>query len=114
MVGERGDAIGPGLEQLDRACLGEGLLALGDDRAHAVAGDGVAHEDHVAVQARDAGAPVGEGVDGQLELLAALGARRRGGVHRPQRSSAEPLRGRQPSFFSIAPSTDLRLPWRRS
>ena len=44
-------------------------------RADAVAGHGALHEHDVAVQARDAGAAVGERLDGQLELVAVARAR---------------------------------------
>ena len=75
MVGERGDPLGTRLEHLERAGVGVGALALVDERAYTVAGDGAGDEHDVAVlaEARDALAPVGERVDGQLELLAALG-----------------------------------------
>ena len=73
MVGHRRDPVGAGLEDLHRARLGVGPLALADDRAHAVAGNGAGDEHHVAVDARHAGAAEGERVDRQLELVAALG-----------------------------------------
>ena len=83
MVGDGRDAIGRGLEDLDRARLGVGALGLADDRAHAVARHGAGDEHDVAVAAGDAVAAVGERVDGELELIAARGAGRgcRGGGH---------------------------------
>ncbi len=75
VVGERGDPLGARLEHLQRAGVSVGALALVHERTHAVAGDGAGDEHHVTVlaQARHALAAVGERVDGQLELLAALG-----------------------------------------
>ena len=65
MVGERGDPLGPGLEHLERARVGVGALALVDERADTVAGDGAGDEHDVAAvpEARDALAAVGERVD---------------------------------------------------
>ena len=79
MVGDLGDPVGRGLEHLGRARLGVRALALRDDGADAVAGDAAAHEDDVAVQPCDAVAAVGEVVDAEVQLGAALGARRGGG-----------------------------------
>ena len=79
MVGDRRDPLGARLEDLDRARLGVGALALRDDRADAVARDRVADEHDVAVEPRDARAAVGERVDAQVELVAARGAGRGGG-----------------------------------
>ncbi len=91
VIRERGDPLGAGVQHLERAGVGVVALALVDHRAHAVAGDGARDEHHVAAlaQARDALAPVGERIDRQLELLAALGpgsarggrTRVAGGVH---------------------------------
>ncbi len=55
--------------------MGVVALALVHHGAHAVAGDGAGDEHHVAVlaQPRHALAAVGERVDRQLQLLAALG-----------------------------------------
>ncbi len=75
VVGDGRDPVGRRLEDLDRARLGVRALGLADDGAHAVAGQRAGDEDDVAVQPRDAVAPVGEGVDGQLELGAAGRAR---------------------------------------
>ena len=89
MVGGGRDALGRGLEQLDDAGVAVGALGLEHARPHAVAGDRALDEDDVAVGARDAGAPEGEGVDGQLELVAGAGtgaSRLLGGRgHRPPR-----------------------------
>ena len=74
VVGDLRDAVRRGLEDLDRAGLGVGLLGLADDGAQAVAGHPARHEDDVAVTARDAVAAVGERIDGELELVAAAGA----------------------------------------
>ena len=80
VVGERLDALGGRLEDLDGAGLGVGALGLADDGADAVAGHGAGDEDDVAVlTAGDAVAAVGEAVDGELELGAAVGAVRAGG-----------------------------------
>ena len=79
VVGERRDALGARLEHLERARLGVGALALRDDRAHEVAGDRAGDEDDVALEAGDAVAAVGERVDAQVELGAALGAGEGGG-----------------------------------
>ena len=70
---------GEGSSTSVRARLGVRALALRDDGADAVAGDAAAHEDDVAVQPRDAVAAVGEVVDAEVQLGAALGARRGGG-----------------------------------
>jgi hypothetical protein len=75
VVGDGLDAVGRGLEDGERAGLGVGALALGDDRAHAVARDGAGNEDDVAVVACDAVASEGEAVDAQVELLPLGGAR---------------------------------------
>ena len=78
VVGDRRDAVGRRLEDVDRARLRVRLLRLADLRAHAVARHGAGDEDDVAVlTARDAVAAVGEAVDGELELIPA--ARARGG-----------------------------------
>src|SRR3954462_5502326 len=80
MVGLGRHAVGRGLDDLQRAGLAVVALALGDDRAHEVARDRVADEEHVAaVGARDARAAEGQRVDAQLELLPALRARWAGG-----------------------------------
>ena len=70
MVGGGRDALGRGLEQLDHAGVAVGALGLEHARPHAVAGDRARDEDDVAVGARDAVAPEGERVDGELELVA--------------------------------------------
>ena len=72
MIGDRRDAVRAGLEDLDRARLRVGPLALADHRPHAVAGHGAGDEHDVAVGARDARAAEGERVDRQLQLVAAL------------------------------------------
>ena len=119
MVGERRDALGARLEHLERARLGVAALALRDDRAHEVAGDGARDEDDVALEAGDAVAAVGEGLDAQVELRALLGAREGGGFHEcaAQDRWRLPAGGRAEatcSCFSIAASTDLRFALRRS
>ena len=73
VVGGGRDALGRGLEQLDHAGVAVGALGLEHARPHAVAGDRARDEDDVAVGARDAVAPEGERVDGQLELVARAG-----------------------------------------
>ena len=50
MVGQRRDALGAGLEDLDRPRLGVGALALRHDRADAVARHGAGDEDDVALE----------------------------------------------------------------
>ena len=52
VVGDLGDAVGRGLEDLDRARLGVGALGLADHGADAVAGHGAGDEDDVAVSRR--------------------------------------------------------------
>ncbi len=52
VVGDRRDAVGGGLEDLDRAGLGVGALGLADDGAHAVARQAAGDEHDVAVDAR--------------------------------------------------------------
>ncbi len=83
---------GLGSSDLDRARLGVRALALRDDGADPVARDRVADEDDVAVESRDARAAVGEGVDAQVELVAARGAGRGGrGGHQAQDRSRDRL-----------------------
>ena len=79
MRGARLDAVGARVEQLHHAGLGVGALAFGHACADAVAGHRSLHEQHVAVEARDAGATVGERVDFELDLRALLGAGAGGG-----------------------------------
>src|SRR6185437_14139954 len=50
------DALRAGLDQFQRARLGVCALALGHERADAVPGHGSLDEQHVAVEARHAGA----------------------------------------------------------
>ncbi len=78
------DAVGRGLEHLDRARLGVGALGLADDRAHAVARHGAGDEDDVALEPGDAVAAVGQRVDGQLEHVAARRPYARRGGHTVQ------------------------------
>ena len=85
MVGDRRDAVGRGREDLDRARLGVRPLGLADHRADAVARQRAGDEDDIAVEAGDAVAAVGEGVDGEFELRPAGGPRRgRGRGHGPR------------------------------
>ena len=70
--GARRDPVGRRLEHLHRAGLGVVALALGDQRANAVAGHGAGDEDDVAVQPRHAVAAEREALDAQIELVAAL------------------------------------------
>jgi hypothetical protein len=93
VVGDRGDALGGRLEDLERAGLGVGALALRHDGADPVAGDAAAHEDDVAVQPRDAVAAVGEVVDAEVQLGALLGARRGGGRRRHDTEARDRLGG---------------------
>ena len=86
---------GLGVEQLDGVGLRERALRLGHPRADPVAGQAAAHEHDVAVGAGHARPAVGERVDLELELVAALGTR-------------------HPSFDSIAFRTVLRFALRRS
>ena len=88
-------AVRAGGEQLHRVGLGEGALRLGHARPHQIAGHAAAHEHHVAVGAGHPGPTVGERVDLELELLAAL-------------------ESRHPSFDSMALRTVLRFALRRS
>ena len=71
MVGDLGDAVRRGLDDLDRARLRVRLLGLADDGAHAVAGHAAGHEHDVALEAGDAVAAVGERIDRELEHVAA-------------------------------------------
>ena len=76
MVGGRRDPVARRLQDLDGARLGVRALRLPDHCEDAIAGHGARDEDHVAVlTARDAVAAVGERLDGELELVAAAGAR---------------------------------------
>jgi hypothetical protein len=117
VVGDLRQAVGRGLEDLDRARLGVGALGLADDRAHPIAGQRARHEDDVAVAARDAVAAVGERIDGQVELVAA--ARAGGGWGGGGHASEDDSRAarRRPgylSFCSTAARTDLRFALRFS
>jgi len=49
MIGARRDPLRAGLEHLQRARLGIGALALGDDRPHAITGNRAGDEDDVAL-----------------------------------------------------------------
>ena len=89
------DAVGARLEQLHRVGLRERALRLRHARADPVARQAAAHEHDEALGAGHARAAVGERVDLELELVAAL-------------------RARHPSFDSIAFSTVLRFALRRS
>ena len=119
VVGERRDAVGRRLDDLDRPRLGVRALGLADHRPHAVARHRSGHEHDVALVAGDAVAAVGERVDRQLEHVAARGADLGGGSGHPSQDDSPPaaprLPGRgQPSLRSIALSTVLRLALRRS
>ncbi len=74
----RRDPLGARLEHLQRARVRVAALALVHDRAHAVAGDRAGDEHDVAAvaESRDALAAERERVDRQLQLVAALRARR--------------------------------------
>ena len=73
------DTLGARLQHLEQVGLGEGPLGLADPRSHAVPGHRAAHEDHEALLgATDAGAPVGQRVDVELQLGFAAGAADRG------------------------------------
>jgi hypothetical protein len=76
VLGPRGDAVGARRDDLEQARLPVGALALGDLGADPVAREGAGDEEHVAVVAGDAVAAVGKAVDGDLDLLPALGPRR--------------------------------------
>ena len=65
-----GDAVGAGLQQLDRARLGEALLRFGDLGPHPVAGQSAGDEDDEPVGPRHPPPAEGERVDLYLELLA--------------------------------------------
>ena len=81
VVGARGlDALGRRLQHLRRERLGEAALHLRHASADAVAGEPAPDEDDEAVQAGDAVAAVGEGVDLELDLLVQLDGR----GHRPR------------------------------
>ena len=71
VISLRRDALGAGLDDLDRARLGVRALGLPDQRADAVAGHGARDEHDVTVEASNAGAAVRQRVDGQLELVTA-------------------------------------------
>jgi hypothetical protein len=95
------DPLGARLDELGRARLGVGALALCDPSPNAVAGNGPRDEDDVPVEARDPRPTEGERVDDELEFIAALGTGAGAG-------------GAQVSFDSTAESTVLRLALRRS
>ena len=63
---------GAGLQELDRAGLGVAALQLRDARPHAVARKRTRDEDHQLAVPGDAAAAVGEGVDGEVDLLTAM------------------------------------------
>ena len=71
MVGELGDAVRRGLDDLDRPRLRVRLLGLADDGADLVARDAAGHEHDVALAAGDAVAAVGEGIDREFQHVAA-------------------------------------------
>jgi hypothetical protein len=71
MVGDRGHALGGGLDDLDRARLRVGLLGLADLGAHAVAFNGAGHEHDVALETGHAVAAVGQRIDCELQHVAA-------------------------------------------
>ena len=60
------DPLRAGLDELDRVRFPEGALRAGDARPDEVARHGAAHEHHVAIAARHAGAAVCEPVDPEL------------------------------------------------
>jgi hypothetical protein len=70
MVGELGDAVGRGLDDLDRARLRVGLLGLADDGADLIARNAAGHEHDVALEPGDAVAAVGQGIDRELQHVA--------------------------------------------
>ena len=76
MIGSRRDALGTLLHDLHETRVGIAALALDDLGPDAVAGKATRHEHHVATLAKPPHtlAPVGERVDAQLDLLAALGS----------------------------------------
>ena len=74
---------GPGREHLLQVGLGEAAPRLADPHAGAVAGGGVAGEDHEAVVAGDAGPAEREVLDVDLQDVVAAGARGAGGRHGP-------------------------------
>ena len=88
---DRRDPLGARLEHLQRARVRVAALALVDDRAHAIAGDGAGDEHHIpaVAQPRDALAAEGQRVDLQLELVAALRAGRRDGCLGNRRDDGE-------------------------
>ena len=69
MRARRLDSARPGLQHFQRIGLGMAAFQLGDPRAHQIAGQAVAHEDHEPLQARDAIAAKSERLDTELELL---------------------------------------------
>ena len=101
MVGEGGNPLGAGLQDLYGAGVCVAALALVHDRAHAIARDGARNEHDIAAvtQSRDALSPEGERVDLELQLIAPLragralvrrrvGQGRRVGRHRDEYSGA--------------------------
>src|SRR5205085_471057 len=73
------DAVRRGVDDLDRARLAVVALRLRHDSPDAIAGHRALDEHDVAVEPRHAVAAVGERVDRQLELSAALRPGRAGG-----------------------------------
>ncbi len=87
MVGECRNAIRSRLEQLGRASLSVGALAMVNPGAHEIPRECAVDEDDVATQPRDAGATERERVDAQLELIADGRSRDRLAAHASSHSS---------------------------
>jgi hypothetical protein len=119
MLGKRLDPLGARHEQLDGARMRVGALALDDQRAHAVTGNGARDEHHIAALAvaRNPLAAVGERVDLELELLPALrprGSRLAGGRLDVRRGARVILCGRaHRDACSTSSSSSAFWAWRR-
>jgi hypothetical protein len=101
-----GEAIRGGLEQLDRARLGEALLALGHLGTDPVAGQRPGDEDDQAVGPSDPSPAEGKGVDLELELVSAprYGSALRACLTSRSSSLISPSRCFLP-FFTSSPSS---------
>ena len=98
-----------GGEELEQARLGVAGPAPRDRQADEVAGQGAAHEHDEAVDAADALAAVGEGIDGEVERVAGL--RGHGGQCTARRATGSPdCPPPEPSLLTISYLGSGRVP----